>query len=56
VTANTRKGRIGSSLDDYLKEEEIYEEVTARSRKRALARQADALKQPKDDEQDKKKE
>lgn len=28
---------VGSSFDDYLKEEEIYEEVTAQSIKRVLA-------------------
>ena len=37
------KGRIGSSFDDFLKEEGIYEEVTARAIKRVLARQLDAL-------------
>ena len=36
-------GRIGSSHDDYLKEEGIYEEVTARAIKRVIARQLDAL-------------
>ena len=36
-------GRIGSSHDDYLKEEGIYEEVTARAIKRVLVRQLDAL-------------
>ena len=38
-----KKGRIGSSFDDYLKEEGIYEDVTARAIKRAIARQLDAL-------------
>jgi len=38
-----KKGRIGSSLDDFLKEEGIYEEVTARAIKRVIARQLDAL-------------
>jgi DNA-binding Xre family transcriptional regulator len=38
-----RKGRIGSSLDDFLKKEGIYEEVTARAIKRVIARQLDAL-------------
>ena len=38
-----RKGRIGSSFDDFLKEEGIYEEVTARAIKRVIARQLDAL-------------
>jgi DNA-binding Xre family transcriptional regulator len=40
-----KKGRIGSSFDDLLKEEGIYEEVTARAIKRVLARQLDALMQ-----------
>ena len=38
-----KRGRIGSSHDDYLKEEGIYEEVTARAIKRVLVRQLDAL-------------
>ena len=38
-----RKGRIGSSFDDYLKEDGSYEEVTARAIKRVIARQLDAL-------------
>ena len=38
-----RRGRIGSSHDDDLKEEGIYEEVTARAIKRVIARQLDAL-------------
>jgi len=33
------KGRIGSSLDELLKEDGIYEDVTARAIKRVLARQ-----------------
>jgi hypothetical protein len=37
------KGRIGSSFDSYLKEDGIYEEVTARAIKRVIARQLDAL-------------
>ena len=37
------KGKIGSSFDDFLKEEGIYEEVSARAIKRVLARQLDAL-------------
>jgi hypothetical protein len=37
-----KKGRIGSSHDDYLKEEGIYEEVSARAIKRVIARQLDA--------------
>jgi antitoxin HicB len=40
-----KKGRIGSSFDDYLKQEGIYEEVTARAIKRVLARQLDTLMQ-----------
>ena len=38
-----QKGRIGSSFDDFLKEEGIYEEVTARAIKRVIARQLDTL-------------
>jgi DNA-binding Xre family transcriptional regulator len=37
------KGRIGSSFDDFLKEEGIHEEVTARAIKRVIARQLDVL-------------
>jgi antitoxin HicB len=37
------KGKIGSSFDEFLKEEGIYEEVTARAVKRVIARQLDAL-------------
>src|SRR5712692_2213702 len=45
-TGQTRKkGRIGSSFDDFLKEEGIYEEVTARAIKRVIARLLDALMQ-----------
>jgi hypothetical protein len=40
-----RKGRIGSSFDDFLKEDGIYEEVTARAIKRVIARQLTALMQ-----------
>lgn len=40
-----RKAGVGSSLDDFLKEEGIYEEVTARAIKRVIARQFDALMQ-----------
>ncbi|MGV1013834.1 MAG: helix-turn-helix domain-containing protein [Methyloceanibacter sp.] len=39
----TKKGRIGSSFDDFLKEESIYEEVTARAIKRVIARQLKGL-------------
>ena len=38
-----KKGRIGSSFDEFLKEEGIYEEVTARAIKRVIARQLDGL-------------
>jgi DNA-binding Xre family transcriptional regulator len=37
------KGRIGSSFDDFLREEGIYEEVTARAIKRVIARQLGVL-------------
>jgi antitoxin HicB len=40
-----KKGRIGSSFDDFLKEEGLYEETTARAIKRVIARQLDALMQ-----------
>jgi DNA-binding Xre family transcriptional regulator len=40
-----KKGRIGSSFDEFLKDEGIYEEVTARAIKRVIARQLDALMQ-----------
>ena len=40
-----KKGRIGSSFDDFLKEEKIYTEVTARAIKRIIARQLDTLMQ-----------
>jgi antitoxin HicB len=40
-----KKGKIGSTFDDFLKEEGIYEEVTARAIKRVIARQLDALMQ-----------
>ena len=38
-----KKGRIGSSFDDFLKQEGIYEEVTARAIKRVIARRLDTL-------------
>lgn len=38
-----KKGRPGSSLDELLKQEGIYGEVTARAIKRVIARQLDAL-------------
>lgn len=34
-----RKGKIGSSFDDFLKEDGIFEEVTATALKRTLAAQ-----------------
>jgi antitoxin HicB len=37
-----KKGRIGSSFDDFLKQEGIYEEMTARAIKRVIADQLDA--------------
>jgi antitoxin HicB len=40
-----KKGRIGSAFDDFLREEGIYEEVTARAIKRVIARQLDRLMQ-----------
>lgn len=39
VDNKKRKGRIGSSFDDFLKQEGIYKAVTARAIKRVLARQ-----------------
>jgi hypothetical protein len=39
----TKKGRIGSSFDEFLKDEGIYEEVTARAIKRVIARQLSGL-------------
>lgn len=42
--SNKKKpGKIGSSFDDFLKEDGIYEEVTARVIKRVLVRQLDEL-------------
>ena len=38
-----KKGRMGSSFDDFLKQEGIYGEVTARAVKRVIARQLGAL-------------
>jgi antitoxin HicB len=41
-----KKSNIGSSFDSWLREEGIYEEVTAAALKRVLARQlADAMKE-----------
>ena len=42
-----KKGRVGSSFEDFLKQEGIYEEVTARAIKRVIARQLDALMEEK---------
>ena len=36
---DVEKGRIGSSFDDFLREEGTYEETTERAIKRVLARQ-----------------
>jgi antitoxin HicB len=38
-----KKGRIGSSLDDFLKHEGIHEDVTACAVRRVVARQLDAF-------------
>jgi DNA-binding phage protein len=38
-----KKGRIGSSFDDFLKDKGIYAEVSARAIKRVIARQLDTL-------------
>ena len=38
-----RKGRIGSSFDSFLRDEGVYEEVTAKAIKRVIARQLDAV-------------
>ena len=43
--SHEEEGPIGSSFDEFLKEEGIYEEVTARAIKRVIARQLDALMQ-----------
>ena len=40
-----KKGRIGSSFDDFLKDDGLYEEVAARAIKRVIARQLDAQMQ-----------
>ena len=42
-----KKGRIGSSFDDFLKEQGLYEGVTAAAIKRVIARQLDALMEEK---------
>jgi hypothetical protein len=33
-----KNGHIGSSFDQFLKEQGVYKEVTARARKRAISR------------------
>jgi DNA-binding phage protein len=38
-----QKGRVGSSFDEFLKEEGLYEEVTAAAIKRVIARQLTTL-------------
>ncbi len=38
-----KKGRIGGSFDAFLKEEGLYEEVTAKAIKRVIARQLDTI-------------
>ena len=43
-----KKGRVGPSVDDFRKEEGIYEEVTARAIKPVIARQLDALMRKQD--------
>jgi antitoxin HicB len=43
MKTKAKKGRIGSSFDDFLKEDGIYESVTARAIKRVLARQLSEL-------------
>ena len=40
-----KKGRIGSSFDEFLKDEGLYTEITARAIKRVIVRQLDALMQ-----------
>lgn len=37
-----KKGHVGSSFDAFLKDDGLYEEVTARAIKRVIARQLDA--------------
>lgn len=41
--AKKKAGKVGSSFDDFLKSEDIYEEVTARAIKRVLVRQLGEL-------------
>jgi len=42
MSKKIEKGRIGSSFDDFLREEGTYEETTERAIKRVLARQINA--------------
>ena len=42
-TAKKKVGKIGSSLDDFLRDEGLHEEVTARAIKRVLVRQLGEL-------------
>lgn len=42
MSAKIEKGRIGSSFDDFLREEGTYEETAERAIKRVLARQIEA--------------
>ena len=42
-TAKKKGGKVGASFDDFLKDEGLYETVTARAIKRVLARQLDEL-------------
>jgi len=42
-SSKKRTGKVGSSFDDFLKEDGIYEGVTARAIKRVLVRQLDDL-------------
>ena len=43
ASKTNKKGRIGSAFDDFLKQEAIYEDVTARAIKRVIARQLGEL-------------
>lgn len=38
-----KKGRVGSSFDDFLKAEGSFEDITARAIKRVIARQINSL-------------
>ncbi len=40
---NGKAGKVGSSFDDFLKDDGIYENIAARAIKRVIARQLDAL-------------